>query len=433
MMDTASWPTFLSACVCSEQEAMQHFVRSGITVASGFGTSEPSPFYRGLWDFIRQQDITDLQIRQALFMGAYPICVGDRLASMAGRPREPGRFDKLPGIAGSVARSATGTSRKLSALKSLVGHYRELLERRVTFNCAFMGPANNIVIPDNALTRALYPDFVGRNASRMGVLNMHSLHFPDGLQGLAYKVDGKPTMETFVAPMTPPDERGEMSHGAANGANGEIIDTIARQCDVDLLLYLNASHPFTRGYREARNTLHVSELEALAKKGRLRVVVDDSPVPALPPGSFDAPSKAEEAIAQSVVNHIEMNLGYTEGRALQVGIGTTGVLAIKALRASKWRGRCYTEMLEPFTLSMFENGNITGSHFIEADGRRTMLDGKLVCTFSFAEKGSDFYQKLDRNDAIVIAPAARVVISEAFYSGMGVNNILGVDFHGNVN
>lgn len=432
-MDTASWPPFLAACVCPEQEALRHVVRSGTTVASGFATSEPSPFYHALWDFIRQQDITDLVIRQALFMGAYPICVGDRLAAMAGRPREPGRFDKLPGVAGSVARSATGTARKLSALKSLIEHYRELRERRVTFDSAFMGPASNIVVPDNAVTRALYPEYAGRNASRMGVVNMQSLHFPDGLEGLAYNVDGSPKFATFAAPMTPPDDGGEMSHGAASGANAEIIEKIARQCDVDLLLYVNSQHPFTRGYRDARNTLHVSELEALAKKGRLRIVLDDSPVPALPAGSFDSPSEAEDAIAKSVVNHIELNLASMTGRALQVGIGTTGVLAIKALRESKWKGRCYTEMLEPFTMSLFESGRIEGSHFVEKNGTRTMLDGKLVCTFTFAEKGSDFYRKLDRNDSIVVAPAARVVVSEGFYDGLGINNILAVDFHGNVN
>jgi len=133
------------------------------------------------------------------------------------------------------------------------------------------------------------------------------------------------------------------------------------------------------------------------------------------------------------VSHIEANLRYTAGRALQVGIGTTGVVAIRALCDSKWRGRAYTEMLEPFTLSLLEKGCIEGSHFIEADGRRTMLDGKIVCTFSFGEQGSDFYRKIDRNNAIVMAPASRVVISEAFYGGLGVNNCLGIDFHGHVN
>lgn len=432
-MDTAAWPPFLSACVCPEQEALRHLVRSDSVIGSGFATSEPSSFYRALWDHVRAQDITNLRILQALFMAPHPICLGDRLSAMAREPRAPGRFDKLPGLAGSVARSAGSTARKLGALRAMVDHFRELRERRITFVSGFLGPVSNVIVPDNAITRALYPEYVARNATRMGLVAMHSVHFPDGVGALGYDADDRPKLDTWVSVMTPPDERGEMSHGPASGANSDLVDRVIRQGDADLLLYLNAKYPFTRGYGDARNTLHVSELEPLAKKGRLRVVIDDSPPPALPKGSFDSPTSSEQAIAHNVVNHIEANVRYTAGRALQVGIGTTGVLAIRALCGSSWRGRAYTEMLEPFTLSLLEKGCIAGSHFIEADGRRTMLDGKIVCTFSFGEEGSDFYQRIDRNDAIVMAPASRVVISEGFYGGLGVNNCLGIDFHGHVN
>ena len=57
----------------------------------------------------------------------------------------------------------------------------------------------------------------------------------------------------------------------------------------------------------------------------------------------------------------------------------------------------------------------------------------MVCTFSICEANSDFYEKIHNNDAIIMAPASRVVIPEGFHGGLGINNILGIDFNGHVN
>ena len=48
-------------------------------------------------------------------------------------------------------------------------------------------------------------------------------------------------------------------------------------------------------------------------------------------------------------------------------------------------------------------------------------------------KGTDFYKRIDNNPAVVMAPSHRVVVTEAFYGGMGINNCLAVDFNGHVN
>jgi acyl-CoA hydrolase len=175
------------------------------------------------------------------------------------------------------------------------------------------------------------------------------------------------------------------------------------------------------------------DFEGLAKAGRLLVVRDDSPLPALPAGVFDDACPEDVAIANNVANHVELNLGITAGRAIQVGFGPMGCLAIKALLSSSWTGRCYTEMLEPYTWELFESGRVAGTHFVEFDGRRTRLDGKIICTFAMAEEGSGFYRKLHDNPAVIVAPAARVVIPEAFHGGLGINSCLSVDFQGHVN
>jgi len=104
----------------------------------------------------------------------------------------------------------------------------------------------------------------------------------------------------------------------------------------------------------------------MAIKAMFQVTRAITPVPALPEHSFADISPVETQIANNVVNHIELNLRYTEGRAIQVGIGGTGVYVMKRLKSSSWTGRCYTEMLEPFTYDLFEAGKLAGTHFAEA-------------------------------------------------------------------
>jgi len=428
----SQYPPYLADRVMSNEDALQETVKPGYTIASGFATSEPLTFYEGLWDYITENDLSDLEIRQALFMGPHKICVGDALSAKGVLGSGAGFLKKAP-LLGPPLGKLDAATQKFKGLGLLINHYKELQRRKIKFTSAFIGPATNIAIPDNIITRYLYPDFAGRNTTRMGITNMHSIHFPDAVNSMGYDSDGTPLIDTFVMVMTPPNEDGEMSHGPANGANAELLDMVCQRKDMNVLLYINPKYPFTRGRNEAPNSINVKELEGLAKAGRLFVVEDEGRIPALPADSFKNPPEKELAIADNIVNHIEMNKQYTYGRPIQVGIGGTGVLAIKNLKNSGWHGRSYTEMLEPFTLDLFEAGKIAGSHFVEKDGTRTQLDGKIVCTFTICEENSDFYKRLDNNPAIILSTASRVVIPEGFQYGMGINNILSIDFQGHVN
>ncbi len=431
-MTIANLPGFLESRVLSHQEALRKTVKSGVRLGSGFATSEPVSFYSDLWDHIVKNDLTDIVIRNGLFMGPHKLLVGDALSAKGKLGSWPEKLAFAPPAAKALEK-ANAVTRKLDGLGRLIGHFEGLKRRRIRFVSGFIGAANNMVIPNNLLTRYLYPDYAGRNPSRAGIIDMHPIHFPDALYSLGYDVDDGPRMDMFVTVMTPPNEDGDMSLGIANGANSDMIGAVLERRDATLLIYVNGRYPFTRGYKNAVNTFNVKDMRALADEGKLFVVEDDTPMPGLPADSFANPLPGELAIANNLVNHIELNRGYTYGRAIQVGIGGTGVLAIRNLKSSDWRGRCYTEMLEPFTLELFESGRIEGSHFIEEDGSRTMMDGKICCTFSICEQGGDFYDKLHDNPDIVMAPASRVVVPEAFHRGMGINNILGIDFHGHVN
>ncbi len=430
-MSSNSYPKFFSERIFSNEDVLKQTVKSGTCVASGFATSEPLAFHHDLWDHIQAEDITDLEIKNALYMAPHKVCVGDALQSK-GKFYDFAKKASTSSIIGNLARKANAITQKTEGLGKLVDHYRELKERRIVFTSPFISGATNIIIPANALTRSMYPEFVNRNTTRMGITHMQSIHFPDAVDSMGYSPEGEPMVDTFAAPCTPPDENGDMSHALANGANGEIVEKVIKDGRINLILYVNPKLPFTRGYNDAKNTFNINELEMLANNGKLFVVEDDGKIPALPANSLGNPLPAEEQIAQHVVNHIEMNGDYTNGRAIQVGFGGTGVLAIKGLKDSSWTGRSYTEMMEPFTMDLFEAGKISGSHFIEKDGTRTQLDGKMVCTFTICEEGDDFYQKINNNPNLIVAAASRVVIPEGFYYGLGINNCLAVDFHGHV-
>lgn len=431
-MPNNSYPDWFAACVMSHEEALDRTLKSGTTLASGFATSEPHSFYQKAWDHIQKNDLHDLNFRQGLFMAPHKLCVGSALSAQGFFKGWSEWFEGYPAISRTF-KNLNDTTKRLDGLRKLIDHYRELRERRITFTSPFIGPATNMIIPPNPVVKMLYPEFASRNTTTLGITDMQSIHFPDAVDSMAIDPDGNPVIQLCVVPLTPPNQDGEMSNGPANGANAEIISKIIESRNINLLIYLNPKYPFTRGYSFSPNTFHVDQFRELAKAGRLFVVEDDGKIPALPADSFKNPAKEELAIAQNVANHIELNKRYTYGRPIQVGFGGTGVLAIKALKDSSWTGRSYTEMLEPFTLDLFDAGKIAGSHFVELDGRRTQLDGKIVCTFTICEENSDFYRRIHNNPAVIIGAASRVVIPEAFHYGLGINNCLGIDFQGHLN
>jgi acyl-CoA hydrolase len=432
MSGTERLPPYLASRVVTQDEALEKVVRSGTSVASGFATSEPHSFYSRLWDFIRERDLRDIEIRQALFMAAHPLLVGAALEPLKSLERDEASGTS---VFASLGREVRETVAKAEALQALIEHYEQLRERGIRFICGFLSPANNTVVPDNVLTRSLYPEWAGRNLARSGILSWQSVHFPHAPDALVHDPSVARVMDvdTFVLVMTPPDDDGLLSHGPANGANAEALEMAMRDPQVEILLYLNSDYPFTRGHPESPNTIAVERLRGPAEEDRLWIVQDSASVPALPEDAFDHPDPAEAAIAAHVVNHMEMNPDLTRGRALQVGIGGTGVLAVRRLAESSWSGRSYTEMLEPFTLDLFERGKIAGSHFIDREGRRQVLDGEILCTFALGRRGDGFYRQLDRHPAVRMSAASRVVVPEGFHYGLGINNILGIDFQGHVN
>lgn len=430
MSETPELPDFLADCVRTHDEALAELVTSGTRLGSGFATSEPHSFYADLWRHVRDNDLRDLEIRNALFMAPHPLLLGDELARRAGEepPQQPGHS-----VFGAIKRRVRSLVGQVEALNALIAHYEELRERRIRFVSGFLSPVNNVIVPDNLVTDLVYPEWSGRNSARGGVTSWQSVHFPDAPDALMVDPAGGLKLDLFVLVMTPPDATGHLSHGMSNGANAEALELVLDDASCRALLYLNPAYPFIEGHPESPNTIPADRLRDAADDGRLTIVHDDGPLPALPAGSFSDPDPDEQTIADHLVDHIEAHPELTRGRALQVGIGGTGVLAVRRLRESSWSGRVYTEMLEPFTLDLFESDKIAGSHFVRRDGTRERLDDALVCTFALGVEGDGFYERLDRHPAVRLSAASRVVVPEAFAGGLGINNILGIDFQGHVN
>ena len=75
-------------------------------------------------------------------------------------------------------------------------------------------------------------------------------------------------------------------------------------------------------------------------------------------------------------------------------------------------------MLDPLTLDLLDSATVAPP---------------LVCTFAMGERGSDFPARLDGDDRIAMVSAGHLIQPEQFAGGMGINNVLAIDFLGQVN
>lgn len=439
-------PTLAAAEVASMDEALERTITSHTVLSSGLATSEPTTLYARLWDHVRERDLRGVEIRQGLFMAAHPLLVGDALAAAraAGLPatdesaagRALARLGRaaahLPFVGDGLHERLGEAADQVAQLRLLVDHLEELEERDVRFVSAFLGPASNTILPDTPAVRALAPRWAGRNRVSGGLVDYQPVHFPDAAWALSHRVgDGAATVDVDVHAAVVTEPRDDvLSLGMSNGVDGDALQWLL-DADTHLLLVVSSTQPWVEGLDHAPNTIEVAALRPLLDAGRLTVVRDDAPVPALPLGSFEA-SETETTIGRLVADHVAEHLDRTAGRALQVGIGGTGIQAIRRLGEGPWTGRLYTEMLDPITWGLVEDGTIRGSHTVH-DGRREPLDDAVLATFALGEEGDGFPAALHDEPRLRLARAGHVLQTAAFEGGLGVNNVLGIDFDGHVN
>ena len=398
-------PPWLAACERSPADALVETVRSGTCIGSGLGTSEPTSFYARLWDHVRDHDLTDLEIRQALFLSDHAVVVG--AATQVSAPH-------LPGFLGTIAERVTDARR----LRRLEAHVAELERRRIRFRSAFLGPATNQYVPDSWITRRIAPRLAGRNLVTAGRVQYQPVHFPEAGQALANDPDtGELAVDLFVQPMAWP-RHGRLSFGLSNGVNADVMPDVLASDRAQVLLYLNRRLPFTTGARPGDNTVEVAALRPLAEAGRLTVVIEDVEPPGMPPGALAEPTGPAAEIGRRVAADVAGHLDETRGRALQVGIGQTSVQVVRDLSAGPWTGRCVTEMLDPVTYDLLDDGT---------------LEPPITCTFAMGEQGDDLPTRLDGDERVDLVSAETLLRPATFHGGLGINNVLAIDFNIQVN
>ena len=171
-------------------------------------------------------------------------------------------------------------------------------------------------------------------------------------------------------------------------------------------------------------------LRTAAAQGRLTLVEDDGRIPAVPPGSFTGVEGIAADIGAAVADHIAEHLAWTGGRALQVGIGETGVQAVAGLRDNPWTGRAYGAV-DPLTWELLSRARSR----VARPAARRHADGGRRRDRLHVRPGActDFYASLDGTQHLRLASAGRILDPRAFHGGLGINNVLAVDFMGNVN
>ena len=103
-MAEGKYPSFFAERIFPHKEALKLTITSDSAVASGFATSEPVSFYANLWDHIQEEDITDLTVKNGLFMAPHKFCIGDTLGARGKLEGWSDRLSFLPGLAGTAGR-----------------------------------------------------------------------------------------------------------------------------------------------------------------------------------------------------------------------------------------------------------------------------------------------------------------------------------------
>ncbi len=179
---------------------------------------------------------------------------------------------------------------------------------------------------------------------------------------------GRPNVAILM--VSPPDEDGYMSYGAA----GFCLDAYVKNMAETVILQVNARAPYVRG---KDCLIHVSEADYIVEideeLGEIPEVLAD--------GEF-------LAVSAHVLKEIP------DGATIQLGIGKLGAAIGMGLRERNDLG-IHSEMFSDSMMHLIKNGNVTNT-------RKGFLDGKSV--FAFGMGTNELYRFMDHNDDLYGGP-----------------------------
>ncbi|MCS7175582.1 acetyl-CoA hydrolase/transferase family protein [Pseudothermotoga sp.] len=206
-------------------------------------------------------------------------------------------------------------------------------------------------------------------------------------------------IDLFVGVASPMDKNGFFTLSASVVYEKDVIEKAKR-----VVLEVNPKAPRTHGDTQ----VHVNDVDCI-------VEVDYD----LPEVELVEPTDVEAKIAEHVSQLIE------DGSTIQIGIGGIPNAVAKLLSSKKDLG-VHTEMLTESMIDLFELGVITNK-------RKTLWNGKFVCTFAFGTKR--LYSFVDDNPSVMFLRGRYVndpyVIAQN-EKMVSINTALMVDLTGNV-
>ena len=233
-----------------------------------------------------------------------------------------------------------------------------------------------------------------RNASQsINSFVTNHLHMA-GTDRLSYR---KPHI--FAGTATPPDKNGYMSLSLSATYEVDMLEN----ADI-VILEVNEKFPRTFG----DTIIHISQVH--------HIIEADYDVPEIP---IPPVSAEDKTIAGFIAPMIE------NGSTVQLGIGGIPNAIGANLTTLKDIG-IHTEMLTEGMVDLFEAGVLNGK-------RKTLLPGKMVCTFALGNK--KLYDFIDNNPGVVINRGKWVndpyVIAQN-YKQISINTALEIDLSGQV-
>lgn len=224
-------------------------------------------------------------------------------------------------------------------------------------------------------------------------------YVPNNLHQAGTNLIDSREIDLFVGVASPMDKNGFFTLSASIVYEKDVLERAKR-----VVLEVNPRAPRTHGDTQ----VHVSEVDYI-----LEVDYD------LPEVELVEPMEVEAKIAEHVSQFIE------DGSTIQIGIGGIPNAVAKLLSSKKNLG-VHTEMLTESMIDLFEMGVITNK-------RKTLWNGKFVCTFAFGTKR--LYNFVDDNPSIMFLRGRYVndpyVIAQN-EKMVSINTALMVDLTGNV-
>jgi 4-hydroxybutyrate CoA-transferase len=220
-------------------------------------------------------------------------------------------------------------------------HFKGEYKGHIGHNTFFQGPVE----------RKFYPQ---------GNINQYSYHFGD----TAWFTENSIKPDVFIADVSVPDEKGNMSLGPVGTFNGYQAAKLAKK----VIVQVNREVPYVYGTNEA--FLNVADVDYICEQ--------DHKVPELPSIPL---TDMEKTIAHNIIPYIE------DGSTIQIGVGGLGNAVGFYLEHHKNLG-VHTEMFVDSMVHLAEIGVINGS-------KKTLHPGEITTSFSIGSK--KLYDFINKN------------------------------------